>query len=731
MAEPIYSKPLTDAQIDTMLGFLNEIRFFSPIPESNVAIRLNHYLILSRQIENVLLADSPEARKMFGELLERQFYRSMEEPKSVEGINTATIVGEAMTQLQLKLKGQVGTKGAQQSQNLMDKANKLLGPSNSFKDQESFIYFEHRDFKPISFQDAFSEIPRIVDTIVGDLVESNNDDFAVDNDWMQVFKLVYPDRHTHPVPPEGQTILRLSLRKVDLVIRNLLPADVAKMIRSDSYLLTLGTKVVWSPLMNAELWVWTDDNNLDYLEARILKPILKLSTGGVKNLTKPEPTVIPFATWIERERQVGRNKYKIVLSHTATMYPWTLEQFKEVLKRIPGGIEIVKYKVKYLNLLPEFYPESIKTDRRYGVHVLTVTTDPDAEGRGRSPRMLLTAAEKQLATFDITRLAYLNTGGSNLADLLSLPGINNQFTCSTALRDVAEVLGIEASWRMFVVQFMELFGNLLPQHAMLLANFMHAPGVVASFNYTGQAEQGRSTFGAASQERSTETVIRGAPYNVETRDINVKLALGQEPELGTGDVSILTPKDIIETILQNQDTINRGSEPYAQTPNVTMENEMEAGQLFAGMGATFASVPKPSLPPLRREEKSALPSRVPPPYVAEKPSIPNISETSSYLPTQINLVVPRSSVSRVGFSPEPPNGAIPPNFRLTNDTSLPPDMGVNRSSFPPQRTTEAVSLYSRPAIVSVGTSLPPRPTASGVAAVLAARTPRTNVGRRK
>jgi hypothetical protein len=771
-----------------MLAFLQEIRFLSPIPGVNEAIRLNHYLILQRDLQRIKLGDSDEIRKHFANDLERQFYRSMETPKTAVGINAATIVGEAMTQLTLKLKGQVGTSSAKTSENLMEQASKLLGPSNSFKDRQSTIFFTPQpnyglpqkvppDLYPLTFQDVFSEIPRIVDTIVGDLVETKLVEEAVRTEWLDVFSEVYPDRHKYPVPYPGQVILRLGLRRDELVTREISPSGIATAIQTDPDMKKLGVKIVWAPLGNAELWVWTDDDDEDILEANVLRPVLEFSLGGVKTLTNATPTVISYLTWIDRERFIGKrvergvewDMYELTLSHVADTYPWRLTDFIALLERIPGSMRVIRdveglpfHEVKYQKYLREMFPP-LENDRRYGVHILRVevkkreftelekfainTAKAEAVKSGKkydepkslSPRTLLRDAEQQRKWFDDTRVAYMTCSGSNLADLLSLPGVNNRYTYSNAARDVVKVLGIEASWRMFVEQFMVLFDNLLPQFAILLADFMHMPGSAASYSATGQKDQGRAAFGAAALERAAETLVTGAPYNVVTRDVNVKLALGHQANIGTGAVSVLTPKETIEIINQNRLALARGSIPYAPLPNASVDEELAASGVFAKKGANFVPPPRqPVRPPVRPVARppSAAPSPGVSPFVP--PSYAPPSVRSPYLPDVLRMGVNIGNVTPVTFSKEPPNGAVPANFRDSNQP-LPADLGSNASVYPPQRELD---LYSRPAIVGVSAgrpppvrapSTPPTPPPStpplppGAASVLAQRRrPRTN-----
>ena len=750
--EPIYQESLTLPEIDNILSFLvkDEIKFFSPFPEVNEAVRLNHYLILERDLLKVKLGKSEEIHKVFSEELEKQFYRSMETPLTAVGINAATIVGEAMTQLTLKLKGQVGTSSAKQSENLMDQANKLLGPSNSFKDRASTIFFTPSPnfalpqkvppvLYPITFQGVFSQIQRIADTIVGDLVETKDVGNAVETDWLQLFTAIHPDRNKYPVPQRGEVVLRLGLHLNELMIRDIAPADIGLAIMRDLDLNKLSVKAVWAPLGNAELWIWNGSDDEDILEAYVLRPVLELSLGGVKGIINAVPSVLSYLTWIDRERHMGSrtiegivwDMYELTLSHTADTYPWTLNNFITVLQRIPGDIRLLEnyenlssYEIKYWDRLPK----EVRNDRRYGIHVLRVEVKrqkltPEqsealekvkaktlAEGKEykppkpHSPRTLLqNATEKQADWFDETRISFMSCNGSNLQDLLALPGVNNRYTYSNAARDVVKVLGVEASWRMFVEHFLMLFDNLLPHFAILLADFMHMPGSAASYSATGQKDQGRAAFGAAALERAAETIINGAAYNVVTRDVNVKLATGQLANIGTGAVTVLAPQEILEMVRQNREILARGGIPYLRPLDQGAKTEIAANRVFGRWG-NYPGRPQVFSPP------PVIPTQ-PPTQRPAAPGPPNEPVVrSGYMPTRFDISVDINDVRPLNHTRGGQEGTVPPNFRI-RDGRLPASTGSNIETLPPQQPATPMGR-------------PPATRPAGVSAAINARKPR-------
>ncbi len=139
----------------------------------------------------------------------------------------------------------------------------------------------------------------------------------------------------------------------------------------------------------------------------------------------------------------------------------------------------------------------------------------------------------------------LYTEGSNLAEVIKVPGIDFTRTKTNNIHEIAEVLGIEAARNMIIEEAMGVLEeqglDVDIRHIMLVADLMTTTGEVKQIGRHGVSGEKPSVFARAAFEvtvkhlleaslRGEQDILRGVAENV---------IIGQEIPLGTGSLELL------------------------------------------------------------------------------------------------------------------------------------------------------------------------------------------------
>lgn len=139
----------------------------------------------------------------------------------------------------------------------------------------------------------------------------------------------------------------------------------------------------------------------------------------------------------------------------------------------------------------------------------------------------------------------LYTEGSNLAEVIKVPGVDFTRTKTNNIHEVAEVLGIEAARNVIIEEAMGVLEeqglDVDIRHIMLVADLMTATGEVKQIGRHGVSGEKPSVFARAAFEvtvkhlleaslRGEQDILRGVAENV---------IIGQEIPLGTGSLELL------------------------------------------------------------------------------------------------------------------------------------------------------------------------------------------------
>lgn len=192
----------------------------------------------------------------------------------------------------------------------------------------------------------------------------------------------------------------------------------------------------------------------------------------------------------------------------------------------------------------------------------------------KTPRLEPTAL-MQAAEFVIAE-----TDGSNLKELLAMPGVDKTRTTCNNMYTIASTLGIEAARSFLIRALTSAISNnnsyVHPANIMMIAEFITSRGEPYGATYTGISRQAGGHLSLATLERAGKVFIQNALHG---RDENIKnvsasVAVGARIAIGSGSFDIA--QDIVENgvtkTLINDDVFNahkrdesRGKVEYEET----------------------------------------------------------------------------------------------------------------------------------------------------------------------
>ena len=130
----------------------------------------------------------------------------------------------------------------------------------------------------------------------------------------------------------------------------------------------------------------------------------------------------------------------------------------------------------------------------------------------------------------------IETIGSNLQKLLTLPFIDETKTKSTNLWDIYNILGIEAARQFLIDQFLNIMGGINIAHPTLLADKMTFTGIPVSMSRYTMRNEESATFQKISFEETIDNIIHSATFGqIETTTgVSASIICGKRSKIGTG-----------------------------------------------------------------------------------------------------------------------------------------------------------------------------------------------------
>lgn len=284
-----------------------------------------------------------------------------------------------------------------------------------------------------------------------------------------------------------------------------------------------------------------------FLENVIIPTIVKsdlpegdIQISGVKGIVDMLPVELPLHTLFVNSQNRGRGIYDVYVNkrqESARGVP--RQRLKEVLKEV--GAKIVKIpesELNYTNALPLFIRCQCDSEPIKKLEQLYASLRFEVDGVNyrdwRNPQY--------------HRLVYCygETEGNNLRDVLSIPGINKRYTISNDLREVRDVLGIQAANNLIVREAMnvcETIGFVHQNHLITLASAMTRNGIILPVNYQGTSKN-LGFYTNMAFERPMESImaasIGGNEYVASTSTLH---GTGRIISVGTGSLDVLPVPD--------------------------------------------------------------------------------------------------------------------------------------------------------------------------------------------
>lgn len=139
---------------------------------------------------------------------------------------------------------------------------------------------------------------------------------------------------------------------------------------------------------------------------------------------------------------------------------------------------------------------------------------------------------------------YIRTGGSNIAAVAKIEGVDVEHIYTNDIKEVEKVLGIEAARNSLmneIKQVLDMQGlNVDIRHCMLLADAMTMDGAIKSIGRHGLSGQKVGVLARAAFEETIKHLVHAASHSEEDNLIGVteNIIVGQTVPVGTGLVKL-------------------------------------------------------------------------------------------------------------------------------------------------------------------------------------------------
>jgi DNA-directed RNA polymerase II subunit RPB1 len=310
--------------------------------------------------------------------------------------------------------------------------------------------------------------------------------------------------------------------------------------------------------------------------------------------------------------------------------------------------------------------------KRLEAHILDTLTLRGVPGIERAflnkeTKLIETPEGQLLASKDDPRCQewYLDTSGTALAQVLTVPGVDTTRTYSNHFIQVFEVFGIEATRSALMrelTQVLAFDGSYVNhRHLALLVDVMTSRGHLMAITRHGINRADTGALMRCSFEETVEILLEAAAVGEldDCRGISENVMLGQLAPMGTGELEVLLDPKMLETVISDNGRMNlmpglasKGADGGAATPYDSGSPLTEGGYLGTpDYGATFSPIISGG-----SATPTGFPTEVPgfdgmSPYPARSPGGFGYSPRSPF-PT--SPVSPGFSPSSPGYSPTSP-----------------------------------------------------------------------------
>lgn len=638
-------RPLSLDQISEIVQALSPVKSFDPLASEVATRELQNEL--SEQLRAIELA--PSMFEQFKETILKQYNTSRVAPGTMVGVRAAEALGESSTQMSLNTFHKAGSKYSVSSG--INALKELIHARKERKKSATIIHFND---KYMTYEQVLDKQIDLVEMNVKDIVERfdvaseeifNRLDSGQNIAWKQIYSRLYNKRI-----PEVSRILRLYMNtdkmyKHRISMQNVVTAlENAKRENEPLAIICFPSPIsigiidiypneaflcsrVSVPLPN-EIKI----ESCLYDMYRNFNSILIKGAKGVQNLL---PVVSPVWNLVLSERRV--NTEELVLYEMDEEIPyldkiWHLTVNQKYAQNTGIPIERLIILLTELNIevLREFQDENGETK------LIFVKMPNDMEpGEYVSEKI----QDDKSKIYNLAHVVYAEVTGSNLYDILSIPGIDKTYTICNNIHTIAEVLGIEAARAYFIQDLSECILNagsyINIRNITLMADFIFSKGIFLGVTHTGISRQEPPAMDLATHQKGAIVLsMAAASGRVEPMQISSQLIAGTKPIIGTNTFSVLIDSE-------QREKIEKMNKIRLETKKKTIEQEKdkrkrEGLQALAAISTKTRAASAPVCRPVSGESRIKAPPKVPFVVPETKPAArPRVPERPASRPTPL------------------------------------------------------------------------------------------------
>jgi hypothetical protein len=547
-------RPLTEEEIEDIVSVIEPVP--SAVPATGKHTQEEIKNVLRRQLESIELV--PQAIPEMKQTIKYQFRRSIIEPQSPVGFLVSEALSAPITQMTLNTFHASGS--SKNMSNGIDALKELFNISEERKNYNMTIHFQSCD---LDYDSIFDLRTKIVEVTLGSLIKKyemiphSTPPPAWTNGFLQLTNQRLPKKYDWYcrlfLDVDRMLAFQISMAKILKMIRDKAPPQII-IVPSP---ISLGILDLYIDETHIENKGFEQNSTLIFMSVSVLPIIQKFVLSGVEGVNALFPTSIPVLSIILEEIPVTKGSDEFYLSFSQNKIKNTGLGFFE-LKKLFDLFDI--------EILPDV------TDS--GMFVKMPQESLDEKGNYKSPSKyineIISKEQKQMDDLEhemkevkqvrgfiapasermkASKCWYAETNGKNFLEVIKLPEVNPYYTYSNDLREVASLMGIEATRNLLV---MELKNVLLTEeyinarHIHLLADVMTNLGRLTPVSFFGlrpdQAALSAATF-QQSMKIFTQASAFGKMDNIDS--VSSSVMLGQKAKIGTGFVSIIEDKSKI------------------------------------------------------------------------------------------------------------------------------------------------------------------------------------------
>lgn len=197
---------------------------------------------------------------------------------------------------------------------------------------------------------------------------------------------------------------------------------------------------------------------------------------------------------------------------------------------------------------------------------------------------------------------FLDTSGSSLKEVLSIPGVDSSRTYSNSFIEVFEVFGIEATRSALMrelTQVLAFDGSYVNhRHLALLVDVMTSRGHLMAITRHGINRADTGALMRCSFEETVEILLEAATCGEldDCRGISENVMLGQLAPLGTGELDVFLDQQMLNTVISDNvrlgimPGVKSGVADGAATPYDGGSPMQEGGYGTPDYGASFSPI---------------------------------------------------------------------------------------------------------------------------------------------